>query len=171
LLRDPWFRFAAVFAVLAVGCEILYYSLLVGSPSLSGYLRALALVAAWVLELLGTDAQVRYSVITTDVFAVEIAHGCDAIQICALYSSAVVAFPVSWRRRLWGLGLGVSWLQLLNQVRIVSLVLIGPAWPSYFETVHFKVWPSVLIVLTVGSWIAWARFATRDVAQPEPSGA
>jgi exosortase/archaeosortase family protein len=169
LLRDPWFRFAAAFAALAVGCEVLYYSVLVGSPWMGGYLRALALAAAAVLELLGTETQVRLSVLTTERFAVEIAHGCDAIQICALYSSAVLAFPAAWRRKLWGLGLGVLWLQILNQARIVSLVLIGPAYPEHFETVHFDVWPSALIVVTVASWIAWARWATRDVAKPEPT--
>ena len=170
-LRDPWFRFAAAFGVLALGCEVLYYAVLVDSEPLVYYLRGLAFVAATLLGLLGFDSNVDYTLLVTEGFAVQIAHGCDAIQICALYSSAVIAFPTPLRPKLRGLVLGIAWLQLLNQLRIVSLVLIGRYYETIFEDAHYTVWPTFLIVITVVSWIVWVRWATRDVAEPESSAA
>lgn len=170
-LRDPWFRFAAVFGVLALACEILYYAILVDSEPLVYYLRGLAVAAVAILRIFQFRAEVHNTLITSGDFVVEIAHGCDAIQICALYSCAVIAFPAPLRAKLVGFGAGIAWLQLLNQARIVSLVLIGRYYEAIFENAHFKVWPSVLIVITVVSWIAWVRWATRDATLPEPAPA
>jgi exosortase H (IPTLxxWG-CTERM-specific) len=166
-LSDPWFRFALVFGVLALSCEILYYAVLVDTEPLVDYLRALAFIAVEILKTFRIEAEVHYTLVTSGGFAVQIAHGCDAIQICALYSCAVVAFPAPWRAKLWGLLVGILWLQLLNQVRIASLVLIGRFYETIFETAHYTLWPSVLIVITVVSWIAWVRWATRDATDPE----
>ncbi len=157
--------------MLALGCEVLYYAVLVDSDPLVYYLRGLAFVAGKILWVLGFDASVNHTLVTTEGFAVQIAHGCDAIQICALYSSAVIAFPARLRPKLRGLALGIGWLQLLNQLRIVSLVLIGRYYETIFEDAHYTVWPTFLIVITVVSWIVWVRWATRDVAEPEPSAA
>lgn len=170
-LRDPWFRFAGTFGVLAVGCELLYYAVLVDSDLMVHYLRGLAFAAGQILWLLGFETSVDYTLVTTEGFAVQIAHGCDAIQICALYSSAVLAFPSPFRPKLRGVFLGILWLQLLNQARIVSLVLIGRYHPSIFHDAHYTLWPTFLIVVTVVSWIVWVRWATRDVREPEPAAA
>lgn len=170
-LRDPWFRFALFFGVLALGCEVLYYAVVVDSQPLVGYLRGLARASGTILRLLGFDAQVNSTLVTTEGFAVQIAHGCDAIQICALYSAAVIAFPAPLRRKLLGLALGIGWLQLLNQARIVSLVLIGRYYQTIFEGAHYTIWPTFLIVVTVLSWMVWVRWATRDVAGREPAPA
>jgi exosortase H (IPTLxxWG-CTERM-specific) len=170
-LQDPWFRFALSFGVLALLCEVFYYAVLVDSDPLAHYLKALAFVAAEILRTFRFHVEVAHTLITSGGFAVQIAHGCDAIQICALYSCAVIAFPSPLRAKLVGLGVGVLWLQLLNQVRIVTLVLIGRYYESIFEDAHYTIWPSILIVITVVSWIAWVRWATRDETGAEPDPA
>ena len=151
-----------MFGLLAIGCELLYYAVVVDSQALFTYLRGLAQVSGWILGILGYDVEVNHTLVSTPGFAVQIAHGCDAIQICALYSAAVIAFPVGWRRKLLGLVLGIAWLQLLNQVRIVSLVLIGRCCHAIFDDAHFKIWPTFLIIVTVISWMIWVRWATRE---------
>ncbi len=158
---DPWLRFALLFGALALACEVLYYGVLVGSEALDLYLRGLAQVSARLLGLLGFEATVRGAMLSSDGFSVQIAEGCDAIQICALLSCAIVAFPVALSAKLWGLVVGIGWLQLLNQTRIVSLVLIGRHHESLFKSAHLTIWPSVLIVVTVATWIVWVRLATR----------
>jgi exosortase H (IPTLxxWG-CTERM-specific) len=169
LLRDPWFRFAATFGILAVTCEILYYAVLVDTEPLKAYLRTLAGVSAFLLDLVGADVERSGATVRHGGFAVQIAHGCDAIQICALLICAMLSFPAPWKARLLGLFFGILWLQFLNQLRIVSLLLIGAHYPSHFENAHLVVWPTFLIVITVVTWIAWVRLASRD--EPEPSRA
>jgi exosortase H (IPTLxxWG-CTERM-specific) len=168
LLRDPWFRFAATFGILAVTCEILYYAVLVDTEPLKVYLRALATGSAVLLDLVGVDVEHSGATVRHSGFAVQIAHGCDAIQICALLTCAMIAFPSPWKAKLTGLFFGILWLQFLNQLRIVSLLLIGAHYQSWFEDAHLVVWPTFLIVITVVTWIAWVRLASLD--EPEPSG-
>jgi exosortase H (IPTLxxWG-CTERM-specific) len=169
LLRDPWFRFAATFGILAVTCEILYYAVLVDTEPLKAYLRALAAGSAMLLDLMGVDVEHTGATVRHAGFAVQIAHGCDAIQICALLTCAMIAFPSPWKAKLAGLFFGILWLQFLNQMRIVSLLLIGAHYQSWFEDAHLVIWPTFLIVITVVTWIAWVRLASLD--EPEPSGA
>lgn len=167
--RDPWFRFAALFGVLALTCELLYYAVLVDSGPLQVYLRALASTAGAILGLLRSDVDVSGTMLSTRGFSVQVAHGCDAIQICALMGCAVLSFPASLRAKVVGLALGILWLQFLNQVRIVSLVLIGTHKYQYFESAHLQVWPTALILITVATWVVWVRAATSDVvAGPGP---
>lgn len=162
---DPWFRFAAVFGVLAISAEILYYAALVDSPSLKQYLELLARISHGILQLMQVESERTGTLLAGSGFSVQIAHGCDAIQICALISCAVVAFPSPLIAKVWGLVGGILVLQLLNQARIVSLLLIGQEYPEWFETAHLTVWPALLIVVTVLTWIIWVRWAVPDVPE------
>lgn len=168
LLNDPWFRFAATFGILAISCEILYYAVLVDTEPLKAYLHGLATVSAVVLDLVGVEIEQTGATLRHAGFAVQIAHGCDAIQICALLTCAMLAFPSPWKAKIAGLLGGILWLQVLNQVRIMSLVIIGARYREHFEDAHLVVWPTFLIIVTVATWIAWVRLASLD--DPEPSG-
>ena len=63
--------------------------------------------------------------------------------------------------RLRGVVAGVAWLQAINFGRILSLYFVGAAVPSAFVTMHQIVWPTVLIVVTIATWVIWALWETR----------
>ena len=164
--KDPWIRFTAVFAILALGSEAAYYGLILGSRGLEIYLQGLANVASWLLLLTGEDAEVVGSQIWSDAFLVEIAPECDAIQLCTMLSAAIIAFPTSLRRKLQGLGFGLLVIQLANFVRLASLFYVGGYRSRHFNTAHEVLWPGGLILITVVTWIVWARYAAGDVPAP-----
>ena len=166
--QEPWLRFALIFGVLAVGSEALFYGVTLDSPGFDAYLRILARISGGILDLMGQGVRVSGSTISNPRFAVEIAHGCDAVQITALLSAAIVAFPVSMRRKWPGLAFGFVWLQGLNFLRIVSLFLIGAYVPTVFHASHTVVWPTALVIITIVTWIVWVRRALR--VDPEPLG-
>ncbi len=159
--RSRWRRFAVVFALLSVALEVFYFAILLNSDAFVSYLGWLARTSGWVLDVLGQDVVVTATRIQGTRFAVEISEGCDAVQICSLLIAAMVAFPTPPLRRLWGVARGVVWLQGANFVRIASLYWIGVHLPSVFETMHQIVWPTVLIALTIATWVAWALRETR----------
>jgi exosortase H (IPTLxxWG-CTERM-specific) len=158
----PWIRIALVFAALAIGSELAYYGWILDSQVFQLYLGALARVSGVLLDLLDQDVSVSGAQISNSHFAVQVADGCVAIQICALLSAAVIAFPAPLSRRLRGVLLGVLWLQFLNFLRIASLFLIGAYYGGGFQAAHKVVWPGVLIVVTIATWIFWVRREARD---------
>ena len=164
---DPWFRFAAVFGVLAISGEIAYYAILVDSPSLKQYLELLARISEQILLAMQVEVERTGTLLSGSGFSVQIAHGCDAIQICALITCAMVAFPSPALAKVWGIVGGIFFLQMLNQARIVSLLLIGQRRPEWFESAHLTVWPAFLIVVTVLTWITWVRLAVPAPLEPE----
>ena len=159
--REPWLRFALIFGVLAVASEVLYYAVALDSEGFRAYLGVLAEISGAFLSLFNSDITIQGTRISDHSFAVEVAQGCDAIQVCSLLASAVIAFPVASRRKLRGLVLGILWLQLLNLLRIVTLFWIGSYFPRVFQTAHEVVWPGILITLTIATWMLWVRWETQ----------
>jgi len=166
--RDPWLRFAVTFAVLAVASELVYYGVALESPIFKSYLAALARANGFLLGLVVDGVSVHGTRITSSFFSVEIARGCDAYRICALLSSAIIAFPAPVRTKAWGLVLGLLWLNMLNFVRIITLFFIGGHFYAHFQDSHEIYFPVFLIVMTVAAWIVFVRRATRDAFGPEP---
>ena len=80
---------------------------------------------------------------------------CTAVYPIGLFACGVLAFPCGWRRRLAGIGLGVPVLVLINLLRLVSLCYLGERFPSLFDTAHLLVWQSLMIFLTVLTWLLW----------------
>jgi exosortase H (IPTLxxWG-CTERM-specific) len=160
--REPWLRFALVFGALAVGSEVLYYAVTLDSQAFRAYLEVLTKISGVLLNAFGSDVSIYETRITNSRFAVEVAAGCDAIQVCSLLAAAVIAFPIALKRKLRGLALGILWLQFLNLMRIITLFLIGEQFSGFFKTAHEVVWPGVLIVITIITWILWVRWETRE---------
>jgi exosortase family protein XrtM len=98
-------------------------------------------------------------------FPIEIMRSCDAAEVQVLVIAAVLAFPVPWRRRLLGLGVGVGTVSVLNVLRICSLYFIGLIGPDAFDFAHHDVWPLVLFVLTGLVFLTWARWAQGTVRE------
>lgn len=170
MLGDPWVRFALTFGALAVVTEVVYYGLALESSLMQAYLRTLARISGWILGLLGQPVTVDEAVISGELFAVEIAQGCDAYRICALLSAAILAFPARWSTKVWGLVLGLAWLNSLNFVRIVGLYFVGGLHRDHFQQAHEVYFPVFLVCMTVLAWILWVRRATRDF-DAEPAAA
>jgi exosortase/archaeosortase family protein len=169
--RDPWRRFALVFAALAVVSELVYYGVALESELFAAYLALLARISGFLLGFLADDVSVDGTLISSSLFSVEIARGCDAYRICSLLTAAIIAFPSSLRLKLWGLALGLLWLNILNFVRILGLFFIGGFLPEHFQASHQTYFPIFLICMTMAAWILWLRWATREAIRPQANPA
>ena len=159
-------RFVVLLALCMVGFNILFILWLTPSEFFHTYLRLNAGASATVLQVLGDDASVTGTSITSPRFSVNIQRGCEAIQVSAFYIFAVLLWPLpaSWRQRAMGMAVGTLLLLTLNLVRIVSLYYIGIYFPSAFEPVHIDVWQPAFIVLALFFWVIWVRWVTRAEA-------
>lgn len=167
-------RFAVAYALLA-GVLFSIYGFpfeLFGAHKdwLSGYLEGYAHVAGGVLHWLDSSVSVSGSRIDGR-FSLQIVRNCDAIEVNILFASAMLAFPLPWRRRLIGLIGGLAILVVANVTRICTLYFIGVHFPSWFALAHEEILPLALIVLTALLFIGCTRLLGAQRDQPAASSA
>ena len=121
------------------------------------FANLLARTSAFLLKLLGTAATVSGSLIVSPRFAADIKAGCTGAEPIIILLSAIFAFPSPWKARVCGAMLGIVVLQIVNLIRIVSLVYLGINHPRYFHEAHAFVWQIVIIALSLFLWMVWAR--------------
>lgn len=122
----------------------------------------LAHVSCSILNLIGFDATVSGTVIAgSSGFAVNILKGCNGAYVVAIFVAAILAFPAPWKLRLVGVAIGIPAVQIINLARIVSLYYIGVDHPALFERFHYQVWQTIVIMLSMALWLAWAELSNR----------
>jgi len=158
LQKRPVLFFVLGFAVLM----ILFYSLWLSdffkqqvTPLINGFN---AKIASFILNIFGQGTQPDGFIIASQKFSISIAMGCDAVEAMALFAFAVIAFPGKLTQKLIGVFSGVFILYLFNQVRIVSLFLVGIYYPKAFELMHVEVWQVLFIIFAIGLWIFWIKW-------------
>lgn len=121
-------------------------------------------VAAWTaqwtshgLELLGTSTRVDGTILASNSFAVDIVAECTAVGPLVLFVGAIVAYPASLSSKGLGILLGLVALTLINLVRIISLFLIGSAYPEYLDVAHLLVWQTAIILFAIVLWLLWVE--------------
>lgn len=159
----PLRRFVIILAGTFVGFLLLFHFWIAESAWFEKYLAINARFSASVLRVMGTQAVAEGVSLRAGTTALEIRHGCDALQPTAFFIIAMLASPVSvsLRGRLVPVVLGVAVLLILNIVRIVSLLIIQMYKPNWFDLFHMDIWQAVFIFLPLLLWIAWALRVTR----------
>lgn len=129
------------------------------------FTKALAQSAGVLLNLMGQHVVVSGTTVGGPRFGVNINNGCNGIEAMLILLSSIVAFPASMKARLSGLALGAIAVQLLNEVRIITLYLLGAHAPRLFDVFHTAVWQIVIIAAAIGFFLAWsARVAPARLA-------
>lgn len=108
----------------------------------------------------------RGNLVTFDGFAVSIIIECVGLLEMLIYSACVLAFPASWKARLWGIPLGCGAILLFNVIRIATLLLVGRFWGDYFDFFHVYFWQATLIAMIVAVLYGWIRFFVQ--VEPRP---
>ena len=159
--KHPIFRFVLLLAVFMGIANIALTTDRVRHGLIPEYLRGWAHISGSVLRMLGEDARVVGSAVSSSRFSVDIKRGCDAVQPTVLFISAVLASPVAVLSKVPGLLIGFFFLMAMNLVRVISLFYIGIYFPSAFNTAHHDVWQAVFIILSILAWALWAIWAVR----------
>ena len=157
-------RFALGFGGL-LGLFYVIYIPLSQTDAYQGYLAVVAQSAGAGARLVGQDAEVRHQTVVTKEFTFDIVPGCDGMEAIALFGSAVLASPVRLVSRFVFLFAGVAALMVVNIVRLVTILLVGVHYPKMVDTMHWDLWPGVLIFAVLVCWLIWARWAVRHRAK------
>ena len=85
----------------------------------------------------------------------QIISACTGTEIYFMLTAAMLAFPLPWRARVIGIGLGMLFVFSLNHLRILALFYAYRAAPVVFDYLHSIVIPIVLILLTALFVLWW----------------
>jgi exosortase H (IPTLxxWG-CTERM-specific) len=121
-----------------------------------------AAVVISAMQLLGAGVSGSGDTVFYGSSVFEILPDCTGIEFVGLFTAAVLAFPSSWKDRLVALLVGIPVLAVLNLARMVSLIYIGSHSSQALKYGHLYVWPVVLLAVSLGIWLGWARRAARD---------
>jgi exosortase/archaeosortase family protein len=118
----------------------------------------LGFLVRFVLVLAGGFALVYFipAEVKDDGFSLSIIFECTAAIYIVIFTAAVIAYPASTKRRLYGLFTGLILITLLNLSRIVFLGWFGAHYPAqqlYF--VHNFVWEGGFLFVVIALWVLW----------------
>lgn len=156
-LKTPAGRFLVRYLlILVVGFAVIALRP-VNDRLVSPYTTFVANEGAFFLRLLGEQVTVNQQILSSNRFSVAIFNGCNGLEAILIFACGVLAFPAAWGRKLLGLALGFTSIQLFNVVRIVALYYTGVFKPAWFSTAHVLVWQSLVILFSVSLWVFWVQ--------------
>src|SRR3990170_405554 len=148
-------RFVAVMVGFAGVALLTYREDVLGAP--------LAPVTMWTaratLALLHWLGMVATRVSHPSGFAYEIYYRCTGFLPVAFLTTAILAYPGRWRRKLVGLVVGVPLLIALNLTRLAHLFYLGAHNPAAFNFAHSVMWEGFLILAVLGLWLSWTHWS------------
>jgi exosortase/archaeosortase family protein len=117
--------------------------------------------AVWLLGLVAPDwqPQAAGARLLVEGGALHVLPGCEGADLALLSASAMLAAPLAWRWRLLGLTVMLMAVFVLNQLRLLLLLLVHLREPAWFDPLH-TLWLPLAMVMLLGSLLlAWtARF-------------
>lgn len=134
--------------------EPLIGSILVGATS------QIASITASILQSFEQTATVNGNLIVlSSGESYEISYRCLGILPMACLTVCIIASQARVGTKAIGVCFGVVFLSVVNEVRIVDLILIHSRSPESFHFAHDVMWGSVPILLVPLFFIAWRHWA------------
>lgn len=128
--------------------------------------EALVRISAALITLLDDRVAVFGNILqsTSNGFALSIKAGCNGVEAAIILIAAILAFPAPWKHRAIGIVAGLTAVQLLNIVRVISLFYLGQWSMKAFEWAHFYLWQVLIMLDVLIVWMIWIRALPRITA-------
>jgi len=156
-------RFLAGFAVISIGGIAALLIEPIDTGLIQPFSHVLAAASAAAINLFGGEAASNGAVLSLVRAGggVEIANGCNAIEASILLAAAILAFPARIRHRLIGAALGIALLQIVNLLRIISLLYLSRYAPGWFDFFHLYLWDALIMLDGLLIFLVWHRWQDR----------
>ena len=97
------------------------------------YTKGVVVLTSKVLALLSIPSSFQGSIIRLPSITLDVQFGCNGLEAVMIYSVAVIAFPSTWKKKLYGILAGFAVIQVINILRIAALAYSGVYFRSFFE--------------------------------------
>ena len=120
--------------------------------------RPAVAIVNWVLPT--ASARASGQTLTSLFGSINITKGCEGTAAMFLLIAAVLPFPARWGAKLFGIVGGVLLMYLLNQLRILAIIISLHSHPSWFGSLHGLVAPTFIVLVGCLFFFAWANAVT-----------
>jgi len=166
-------RFFIVFVVIVVALFAAELTPPVQGAVVLPWTEALVRVSAGLITLFDSHVAAYGKILqsTANGFAISIEAGCNGIEAAIILIAAMLAFPAPWKHRAIGILAGLSAVQALNVVRVVSLFYLGQWNFKAFEWAHLYLWQALIMLDVLVVWLVWIRTLppSASVGSPAPA--
>lgn len=170
LLKKPLYRFLIYAVLFYVAWYVLYELWVHPMESLDFWVVSKTMnIANWLLHLMGyvTFSNEGRLLGIDGTSGLWMGDNCDSVELCAIFSGFIIAYPGTILRKLWYLPLGWVLITLTNSLRIVALAVIqlhfSRKWLEFNHTYTFTVLVYGFIFLL---WYLWInKVAKNNVVQ------
>lgn len=153
-------KFVLKFLAILITCYLIIAWHSVNDHVIVPYTVFVTRAAAAVMNVFGADVTTSGTIISASRFGVDVNNGCNGVEAALILVAAMGAFPVSMKKRILGVLAGLAFIQVINILRLGTLVWIGQHHPRVFNLIHVFVWQIVIILATVIFFLFWsARIA------------
>ncbi|WP_426039367.1 exosortase H [Brevundimonas sp. DC300-4] len=164
MLKSPAVRYLGLFLILTVAMFSVLATPWAERLFVAPFTSALVHACAFLIGLFDARVEALEAVLrfTDGRGAVEVLAGCNAVEVCALLSAAILAFPGKLRYGLIGAVAGIVALQAINLLRIISLLYLSRGSQEMFEFFHNYVWDAMIGLEGLLIFFFWTRWQTRQ---------
>src|SRR5579872_61861 len=160
--QKPGIVFVARFLAALIVFYIVVASAPVNDHVIVPFTELIVRATALVLRGIHEPIAVVGTVIRTSRFALDVRNGCNGVEAMLLIVAAMIAFPATFRSRLAGLFVASAAIQILNLIRVSSLVWLGEHHRAAYDFVHVAVWQTIVILAAVMMFVLWSlKFAEK----------
>ena len=85
--------------------------------------------------------------------AVVVRSGCNGIEAIFLLLAGILAFPASWRGRLFALALYLPFLYALNLFRVLLLLYVMVEYPTHIDFFHYQIAQGFMVIFVLICWV------------------
>ncbi len=112
--------------------------------------------------------------IESSTTSIEVAQGCEGVDVMLMFLAAMVAMPLALRRKLVGSLVGIGVIYVANLLRLAGLWYCLKYTPSRFESMHVVVGQTAIIVVAIAVFAAvtglFSRLGSATTPAPERVG-
>lgn len=82
---------------------------------------------------------------------------CNGLSLFALFISFIIAYPGSWKHKLWFIPVGITLIHAMNILRITLLCIIVLKKPSWLEFNHTYLFQIIMYGFIFSLWFIWIK--------------
>jgi archaeosortase B (VPXXXP-CTERM-specific) len=124
-------------------------------PALSRFSNWTAGVLGLVLNILGLNPNISGPILVLEKLSIEVVVDCTGFYEMFIFMAAVLTYPAKFRKKLWGIALGLPLLYLINIMRMILITVLGNWLPQTFSFMHLYFWQVAGILIIGGMWFFW----------------
>ena len=166
-------RFFILFIVILVTLFTAELTLLVQNAVVLPWTEALVRISSGLITVFDSHVVASGKVLrsTANGFAISVEVGCNGVEAAIVLIAAMLAFPAPWKSRAIGMLVGLTAVQVLNIVRVISLFYLGQWNRQAFDWAHLYLWQTLITLDVLIVWLVWIRMLPKSppaVPAPQP---